>query len=277
MSDKENKPTCFVISPIGAEDSDVRKAADQALRHVITKALGDEFNVVRGDQDANPGSITAQIIQSILKADLVVADLSGFNPNVYYEVAVAHGYNRPTVHIQRAGEKPAFDLQDMRLIQYDIQDPDNIEKAQSALKEFVAFLMATPDEAKTPLAHANRFLTIADSMDPVAQSNSEVIDQLRSLRSEVLKALPNVSGGTSQASRAAHVVSLRKVIERAASRGALIASDFAGVITSKTNEKFDDWARRRLSEILDETDSWELNQTLFDGELLQMLHAEDPV
>lgn len=267
------KRTCFIISPIGKDGSETRKAADQVLKHLIRKSLGDEYVIKRGDEESNPGSITAQIIESILEADLVIADLTGFNPNVYYEVAVAHGYNRPTVHIQQADEKPAFDLQDMRLVRYNLQDPDEIEKSQKALKDFATFVLTTPEKAKTPLAHAERFVRIADSLDPVAQSNAEVIDQLRSLRAEVRRALPRpqTSGSRSAAvARTAHIASLRKIVERAAKRGALVTQDFGSVITMKTSEKFDEWARRTLGEVSGESDPDVLNEILFDDEVSVM-------
>ncbi len=273
---KPAKPTCFIISPIGKDGSDVRKAADQVLKHLIRKTLGDDFTIVRGDEDPNPGSITAQIIQSILDADLVIADLSGFNPNVYYEVAVAHGYDRPTVHIQRADETPAFDLKDMRLVQYNLHDPDELEKSQKALKEFTAFVMATPDKAKTPLADARRFAQIADSFDPVAESNAEVIEQLRSLRTEVRRAIRGTTprSSTPPDFNRANVASLRKIIEHAAARGALLPADLDSAITRHTSEKFDDWAREILAGIIDETDPETLNEVLFDAEVLEM--SSDP-
>ncbi|MGX1701707.1 hypothetical protein [Microbacterium sp. NPDC055357] len=267
------KPICFVISPIGGSGSEVRKAADQVLKHLIRKALEEDYEIKRGDEDSNPGSITSQIIESIIEADLIVADLSGYNPNVYYEVAIAHGYARPTVHIQRDDEEPAFDLKDMRLIQYNVQDPDELEIAQKALGDFARYALTNPAKVRTPLTDARLFVQLGDSADPVAQSNLEVMEQLRSLRTEVRRAV----GGNPRPGRTGNpdIPSIRKVVERALARGALVPGDFESVITPRTSSGFDNWSRKMLSSVTGEDDEDYLNDTLFNPEVAGAL-PDDP-
>lgn len=91
---------CFVVAPIGEPDSDARKRSDQVLRHIICPAvqpLG--YEPVRADQISEPGIITTQIIQHIIDDPLVVADLSGWNPNVFYELALRHALRKPYVQL----------------------------------------------------------------------------------------------------------------------------------------------------------------------------------
>lgn len=270
--DSAPKPICFVISPIGDAGSETRKAADQVLKHLIRRALGTEYQIKRGDEESNPGSITSQIVESILEADLIIADLSGFNPNVYYEVAVAHGYERPTVHIQRINEKPAFDLKDMRLVRYDLQDLDNIEQAQKTLAEYARYAVANPAKVRTPLSDAKPFVQIGTSQDPVAQSNLEIMEQLRSLRTDVRRALrPRTTPG-----RNPDLPSLRLIVERAQRRGALDGSDFDSVITPQTSSGFDSWAKDILGRVTGEEDTPTLLETLYDDELLAPAPDEEP-
>jgi hypothetical protein len=88
MSKKEKK--CFVISPIGDENSDTRKRSDQIFTYVIEKAVsGFGYTLLRADKISRPGIITSQIIEHILEDELV--DLTGRNPNVFYELALRHG------------------------------------------------------------------------------------------------------------------------------------------------------------------------------------------
>lgn len=94
-----SKKKCFVISPIGADGSSERAKADTVLTYLIKKALAPDFDVLRADDDTNPGAITPRIIRSILEADLVVADISGLNANVFYELAIAHGYQIGRAHV----------------------------------------------------------------------------------------------------------------------------------------------------------------------------------
>src|SRR6516225_2897300 len=111
-------PLCVVVSPIGADESEVRKAADKVLKHVITKALAGRYKIQRADEIATPGLITAQVVERLLDAPLVVADLSDRNANVYYELAIRHAAQKPVIHIIAEGQDVPFDVKDMRLISY---------------------------------------------------------------------------------------------------------------------------------------------------------------
>lgn len=180
-----DKKKCFVISPIGADGSPEREKADTTLTYLIKKALSPEFDVMRADDDTNPGAITPRIVQSILEADLVIADISGSNANVFYELAIAHGYRKPTVHIQEASERPPFDIKDMRVLSYDTTNPEKLEKAQESLKAFVASALKDPEAIETPLRTAHQFEAVRASGDVVAQTNVQVMDALEDLRAAV--------------------------------------------------------------------------------------------
>lgn len=96
--------TCFYVTPIGDEDSEPRKHADVWLGHLVepaVEALDIGLRVVRADHIDNPGLITAQVIQHLLHARLVIADLSFHNPNVFYELAIRHATGKPTVLLCR--------------------------------------------------------------------------------------------------------------------------------------------------------------------------------
>jgi hypothetical protein len=69
--------TCFYITPIGEDGSDIRKHADMMLKHLLTPVLKDfEFDVVRADKIERSGLISQQIFEYLVKARLCVADLS---------------------------------------------------------------------------------------------------------------------------------------------------------------------------------------------------------
>jgi len=84
MADDPTK-TCFVVGPIGAEDSDFRIHADWFLEEIVNpvKEKLPEFKVSRADKISQPGLIDSQVITMLLNADLVIADLTTLNPNAF--------------------------------------------------------------------------------------------------------------------------------------------------------------------------------------------------
>ena len=119
---KSWKTICFVIAPIGDDESEQRKHSDMVLEALIRRALEKDWEVVRADQIAAPGMISGQVIEHLLRSGLVIADLSFHNPNVYYELAIRHVIARPTVHLIRKGDAIPFDLKDFRTITIDTDD-----------------------------------------------------------------------------------------------------------------------------------------------------------
>lgn len=116
MADKAK--TCFVISPIGKPGSVGRKRADQILKHVIEPVATEcgYGEVTRADKISDPGMISRQIIERLLEADMVVADLTDHNPSVFYEVAVRHAFRKPLVQLTEADQVIPFDVADVRTI-----------------------------------------------------------------------------------------------------------------------------------------------------------------
>jgi hypothetical protein len=111
---------CFVISTIKEDGSEQRKHADMIFSQYVDRALaGSNLKAVRADKIGDPGMISKQIIEYILKAKLVVADLSFHNPNVFYELALRHVTGKPTVHLTRTQDKPPFDVGNFRAITID--------------------------------------------------------------------------------------------------------------------------------------------------------------
>ena len=144
----------FVASPIGAPKSSVRERSDRLLRHVVVPACRD-FNlaVVRADKLNRPGRITEQVTEHLTSAAIVIADVTGLNANVMFEVGVRAGLQRPFVLLARRGQQLPFDLKDLRTIFYSL-DLDGAETARVELKEQIADVLTSAARAtsKIPLA-----------------------------------------------------------------------------------------------------------------------------
>lgn len=74
---------------------------------------------LRADAISRSGSITAEIWRHVNEAMCVIADLSGRNANVFYEVGLAHAIGKPVVLLSRDISDVPFDLRHLRVIQYD--------------------------------------------------------------------------------------------------------------------------------------------------------------
>ncbi|NEA99104.1 hypothetical protein [Streptomyces sp. SID13726] len=116
---------CFAVGPIGnshaAHGSAERVAYEHHLRifeQVIVPAC-EKYGIsaLRADGIAHAGDINEQICRYVVESDLVVADVSGGNPNVMYELGLRHITGKPTIHIGEQGQLP-FDIASIRTIRY---------------------------------------------------------------------------------------------------------------------------------------------------------------
>lgn len=113
----EKKDEVFVISQIGGEGTPTRERANE-IADFIVEPVAKEFGleVDRSDRDPTPGPITSKLLRSILSSRIVVADLTGNNPNVFYELAFAHSFGLPVVILTDKAENLPFDLKNERVI-----------------------------------------------------------------------------------------------------------------------------------------------------------------
>jgi hypothetical protein len=112
---------CFVISPIGEEGSEVRQHADDVYEYIIEPAMKEcGIEAIRSDHLDKPGLISEQMFRFIFEADLCIAVLTNHNPNVFYELAVAHSAQRPVIILIEKSQRLPFDVSGLRAIKYDL-------------------------------------------------------------------------------------------------------------------------------------------------------------
>lgn len=129
---KRNLQQCFVIAPIGEMGSPTRSRSDQVLKYIIRPSLLElGFDAKRADELDKPGIITSQVIQHLVNAPLVVADLTERNANVFYEIAIRHAVRKPIIQIIDWKESIPFDVAATRVIKFNHQDLDSVEEAKA--------------------------------------------------------------------------------------------------------------------------------------------------
>jgi hypothetical protein len=156
---------CFFIAPISDEGSEERKYSDMVLESLITRALeGEDFAIIRADKIGDPGMISEQVINYLLRARLVIADLSFHNPNVFYELAIRHMTGLPTVHLIRNQDSIPFDLKDFRTIVIDTADKYNLvaklDTYRAEIANHVRIALKTGAEASNPVRVFARSLVV---------------------------------------------------------------------------------------------------------------------
>jgi hypothetical protein len=178
---------CFVISPIGEAGSETRKRADQVLRHVIEPAAANcGFEAIRADKMSEPGMITSQVIQHIVDDPLVIADLTGSNANVFYELAIRHAIRKPLVQVIQKGEKIPFDVAGMRTIPVDHKDLDSVDEARTEIeKQIRAIEGRSPDEIDSPITVSIELQALRQSENPEQRSLAEFVSAVGDLRSDI--------------------------------------------------------------------------------------------
>src|SRR5438874_637577 len=109
------EPRCFVISPIGVEGSPIRQHADDVFDYIVKPAAA-EVGIAanRSDHLHEPGRITEQMFREIITSCCCVCVLTGHNPNVFYELAVAQSMGTPVIVLIERGEELPFDIRDLR-------------------------------------------------------------------------------------------------------------------------------------------------------------------
>lgn len=121
----ESSLTCFIIGPIGNKHAEIgspdRVTYEESLgvmAEVIEPACAHHaLTAVRADTLGRPGEITEQIFRRLSKDDVVIADVTGANANVMYELGLRHTRDKLTVQLGEYGRLP-FDVNTIRTIQF---------------------------------------------------------------------------------------------------------------------------------------------------------------
>ena len=151
------KPICFMIMPYGRKATQVEPSSnapgeidfdalwDRAFEPVVS-ALG--YEPVRADQDIGP-LITNQMMERLYFADLVLAEMTIQNGNVYYEVGIRHAAKRTgCVLLAAEWSKQLFDTAQLRTLHYPLTEGEitdtTVRRIAAAIKDPIEKLAMAP-------------------------------------------------------------------------------------------------------------------------------------
>jgi uncharacterized protein (TIGR02996 family) len=117
---------CFVIMPYGSNDERLQRHYAGVYQSIIVPAATKAgYAVKRSDIAAEPGNITQDIIRDLADSDMVIADLTAANANVFFELGVRHTMRKSgTVHIIDQSHSMPFDIREYRAISYSTELAD---------------------------------------------------------------------------------------------------------------------------------------------------------
>jgi hypothetical protein len=135
-----SKLTAFVIMPF--VERDAKHPAGffaEVLRSIITPAAKASSFTVKTANRQGSDLIQSTIINDLINADLVIADLTEHNPNVMFELGMRMAEDKPVVLIKSQGTGPLFDVDNMlRVFEYSPNLwPTTVEKDMPNLREFI--------------------------------------------------------------------------------------------------------------------------------------------
>lgn len=134
MNVDDRRPNAFVAMQFSEPYNEVYR---DAIRPLIEEIGFEPFRV---DEAFGPGIILNDIWGRITEASVVIAEVSEANPNVYYEIGVAHALRKPTVLLAQRGTKLPFDLGPHRCIFYDNSIPGRARLLDSLRNSLITLL-----------------------------------------------------------------------------------------------------------------------------------------
>lgn len=177
------RKTCFLVSPIGEEGSEVRVKANDFRDYIIKgcDAIREySYDVIRADDINEPGRITSQIMRKIVECELVIVDVTGWNSNVYYEMAIRHAIGKPIIVCAEIGTILPFDTRDNRTIFYSMHSriADQARKQLSEQIKIIDSGAFTPD---SPVSEAQQVISISGQGGGENSALAEMMESINSI------------------------------------------------------------------------------------------------
>jgi len=125
-----------MVMPFGPEELQI--VYDDFVKPVVELRCG--LNCVRGDDMFGSDVIMEDVLAAIRRAKVVLADLTGQNPNVFYEVGIAHASGTPVLLLTQSLNDVPFDLRHRRMLVYEYS-PHGCKRLESQLEEHLSQML----------------------------------------------------------------------------------------------------------------------------------------
>ena len=170
---------CFIVTAIGESGTETRDRADEVFSYLIApvcEELG--YKPVRVDQVDAVDNINETIINYLKTAPMVVADMTGHNPNAFYELGFRQALELPLVPIIQIGNKLPFDVISQRTVFYNL----SVGKIEQSKRELKA-KMKSFENFEMPESRIERSLTLDDLNDNLTKKLNKILNLLEKQQS----------------------------------------------------------------------------------------------
>ena len=134
QGDSQFRSDLFVLMPF---DSVMRPIYDDHIARVGAE-LG--LSVKRADDFFGGRNIVEDIWSGICSTKIIIAECTGRNPNVFYELGVAHAIGKPAILVTQSDDDVPFDLRSVRYIRYEYT-PRGMKQFEATLKRTLSEVM----------------------------------------------------------------------------------------------------------------------------------------
>jgi len=170
---------CFIVTAIGESGTETRDRADEVFSYLIAlvcEELG--YKPVRVDQVDAVDNINETIINYLKTAPMVVADMTGHNPNAFYELGFRQALELPLVPIIQTGNKLPFDVISQRTVFYNL----SVGKIGQSKRELKA-KMKSFENFEMPESRLDKSLTLEDLNDNLNKKLDKILNLLENKQS----------------------------------------------------------------------------------------------
>ncbi len=177
-NEKREADICFVIMPFGGWNN-------HYYLDIFRPAIEDAgLTPRRADDIFRPGTIVNDIWACTKEAKIILADLTGKNANVLYELGLAHAIAKPAILVTESIEDIPFDLRALRVIEYDKNAPNWGDILKQAITESIKETMEAPLKSILPT-----FLEVDEiakpEVSPYEKEFLEIRQEIELLKREV--------------------------------------------------------------------------------------------
>jgi tetratricopeptide (TPR) repeat protein len=171
----------FVIMPFHEDFDDVYHIIKDS-GHQVERDRSVTISTLRADEITEPGRISLQVTESIKSADLIIADITGNNPNVMYELGYAHALEKTVVLLTQSVKDSPFDVKDFRQVTY-----ERSKLLRDCRPRLIAAItsVVSSDAPSTPQIETSDSKKKGNESQPVRRPGSKLVAEVQELHLEL--------------------------------------------------------------------------------------------